>query len=233
MIVPEGMQMTPSDKLYVGGGLRVSAGSAAPLRLDHNYFEREVHPMLGSILVQKGWVSHERLDEALAEVKVTGMRLGETLLARGWLLGPELSLPPSRSRPASGTSIWYVTRSIRGRQLSCRSKLLVACSSFPCASSTRDASRSRSATLRTSTSRSRVEEAHGNDEHATSNFERHESCRPRIERVAYQIDVPEAGLLREGGGEFGLEEPATGKKCLAEAHAGDLDLRERLVQALV
>ena len=83
MIVPEGVQMNPSDKRYVGGGLRVASGTAAPLRLDHNYFEHEVRPMLGSILVQKGWVSHERLDEALAEVKVTGMRLGETLLARG------------------------------------------------------------------------------------------------------------------------------------------------------
>ena len=84
MIDPEGMQMTPSDKRYVGGGLRVSAGSAAPLRLDHNYFEHEVRPMLGSILVQKGWVSHERLDEALGEVKVT-------LLSRGWLFEPELA----------------------------------------------------------------------------------------------------------------------------------------------
>jgi hypothetical protein len=47
--------------------------------------------MLGSILVQKGWITHERLDEALGEVKVTGMRLGETLLARGWLYEPELA----------------------------------------------------------------------------------------------------------------------------------------------
>jgi hypothetical protein len=91
MIDSEGMQMTPSDKRYVGGGLRVASGSAAPVRLDHNYFEHEVRPMLGSILVQKGWISHERLDEALAEVKVTGMRLGETLLARGWLFEPELA----------------------------------------------------------------------------------------------------------------------------------------------
>ena len=74
---PEGVQMNHSDKRYIGGGLRAASGSAAPLRLDHSYFEHEVRPMLGSILVQKGWVSHERLDAALAEVKVTGMRLGE------------------------------------------------------------------------------------------------------------------------------------------------------------
>jgi type IV pilus assembly protein PilB len=83
--------MTPSDKPYLGGGLRIASGSAAPLRLDHGYFEHEVRPMLGSILVQKGWITHERLDAALGEVKVTGMRLGETLLARGWLYEPELA----------------------------------------------------------------------------------------------------------------------------------------------
>jgi hypothetical protein len=91
MMEPEAMQTNPSDKRYLGGGLRLASGSAAPLRLDHNFFEHEVRPMLGSILVQKGWISHERLDEALAEVKVTGMRLGETLLSRGWLFEPELA----------------------------------------------------------------------------------------------------------------------------------------------
>jgi hypothetical protein len=88
---PEGVEMNPSDKRYLGGGLRVAPGSASPLRLDHGYFEHEVRPMLGSILVQKGWITHERLDTALEEVKVTGMRLGETLLARGWLFEPELA----------------------------------------------------------------------------------------------------------------------------------------------
>ena len=83
--------MTSPDKRYLGGGLRIASGSAAPLRLDHGYFEHEVRPMLGSILVQKGWITHERLDKALEEVKVTGMRLGETLLARGWLFEPELA----------------------------------------------------------------------------------------------------------------------------------------------
>src|SRR3979411_2086775 len=92
----EGVQMNPSDKRYLGGGLRLASGSAAPLRLDHSYFEHEVRPMLGSILVQKGWITHERRDAALAEVKVTGMRLGETLLARGWLFEPELESPARR-----------------------------------------------------------------------------------------------------------------------------------------
>lgn len=83
--------MTASDKRFIGGGLRVSSGGAAPLRLDHSYFENEARPMLGAILLQKGWLTHERLDAALAESKTTGMRLGETLLSRGWLFEPELA----------------------------------------------------------------------------------------------------------------------------------------------
>jgi len=84
-------KMTGSDKRFIGGGLRTAAGSAAPLRLDHGYFEDEVRPMLGSILLRKGWISHDRLDGALAEARVSGMRLGETLLARGSLFEPELA----------------------------------------------------------------------------------------------------------------------------------------------
>ena len=91
MTVPEGVEMNPSENKFIGGGLRTASGSPAPLRLDHGYFEHEVRPMLGSILVQKGWITHERLDAALEEVKVSGMRLGETLLARGWLFEPELA----------------------------------------------------------------------------------------------------------------------------------------------
>src|SRR3954467_11852043 len=80
-----------TDKRYVGGGLRLAAGSAAPLRLDHGYFQDEVRPMLGSILLRKGWLSNDKLDAALEAARVSGMRLGETLLARGWLFEPELA----------------------------------------------------------------------------------------------------------------------------------------------
>ena len=79
-----------TDKRYVGGGLRLASGATAP-RLDHGYFEQEVRPMLGAILLRKGWVSHERLDAALEAARISGMRLGETLLARGWLFEPELA----------------------------------------------------------------------------------------------------------------------------------------------
>src|SRR5438874_5813261 len=85
-------QMSGSmDKRFIGGGLRLAAGSAAPLRIDHGYFEDEVRPMLGSILLKKGWISHDKLDAALEAARTTGMRLGETLLSRGWLFEPELA----------------------------------------------------------------------------------------------------------------------------------------------
>ena len=79
-----------TDKRFLGGGLRLASGATAP-RLDHGYFEDEVRPMLGAILLRKGWVSHERLDAALEAARISGMRLGETLLARGWLFEPELA----------------------------------------------------------------------------------------------------------------------------------------------
>ncbi len=47
--------------------------------------------MLGSILLKKGWITHEKLDAALDAARISGMRLGETLLSRGWLFEPELA----------------------------------------------------------------------------------------------------------------------------------------------
>src|SRR5213080_1478201 len=82
--------MNSSDK-FVGGGLRLSSGSSAPVRLDHGYFEKEARPRLGSILLKKGWITHDKLDAALEAARISGMRLGETLLSRGWLFEPELA----------------------------------------------------------------------------------------------------------------------------------------------
>jgi MSHA biogenesis protein MshE len=79
------------DKRHMGGGLRLAAGASAPLRLDHGYFEEEARPLLGSILLKKGWITHEKLDAALDAARISGMRLGETLLSRGWLFEPELA----------------------------------------------------------------------------------------------------------------------------------------------
>jgi hypothetical protein len=79
-----------TEKRFIGGGLRLASGAAAP-RLDHGYFEDEVRPMLGTILLRKGWISNDKLDAALEAARISGMRLGETLLARGWLFEPELA----------------------------------------------------------------------------------------------------------------------------------------------
>ncbi len=81
---------TSPDKSPLGAGLRL-ASPASHSRLDHSFFENEVRPMLGSILLKKGWVTPERLDVALEEVSRTGMRLGEILLSRSWLFEPELA----------------------------------------------------------------------------------------------------------------------------------------------
>jgi type IV pilus assembly protein PilB len=71
----------------LGHGLRIAGGG----RLDHTFFADEVRPMLGWVLVQRGLITEEQLDVGLAEVKQTGMRLGEVLLSRGWLFEGELA----------------------------------------------------------------------------------------------------------------------------------------------
>ena len=68
-------------------GLRIVGGA----RLDHTFFEDEIRPMLGWVLVKRGSITAEQLDVALAEVKRTGMRLGEVLISRGWLFEGDLA----------------------------------------------------------------------------------------------------------------------------------------------
>jgi len=61
------------------------------LRLDHTHFDRELRPPLGSMLVRKGLLTKEQLDEALAERAQTGELLGQALLRRGWIFEDELA----------------------------------------------------------------------------------------------------------------------------------------------
>jgi hypothetical protein len=65
--------------------------SLRPVRLDHSYFENEVRPYLGALLVKRGVLTNERLDVALAESQSTGRRIGEVLLERGWIFESELA----------------------------------------------------------------------------------------------------------------------------------------------
>jgi type IV pilus assembly protein PilB len=71
----------------LGHGLRIAGGG----RLDHTFFADEARPMLGWVLVKRGLITPDQLEEGLADVKRTGMRLGEVLLSRGWLFEGELA----------------------------------------------------------------------------------------------------------------------------------------------
>ena len=50
-----------------------------------------MRPLLGTILAERGLIDPARLAEALAETLATGRRLGEVLLARGWIYEQELA----------------------------------------------------------------------------------------------------------------------------------------------
>jgi type IV pilus assembly protein PilB len=60
-------------------------------RLDHSFFEDEVRPHLGSLLLEKGLISHDQLDEALTERAASGGLLGETLVRLGFIFEDELA----------------------------------------------------------------------------------------------------------------------------------------------
>jgi hypothetical protein len=60
-------------------------------RLDPSRFDRELRPPLGALLVRKGLLSKEQLDEALSERAQTGELLGQVLLRRAWIFEDELA----------------------------------------------------------------------------------------------------------------------------------------------
>jgi type IV pilus assembly protein PilB len=62
-----------------------------PARLDHTFFEHEARPRLGSLLLEKGLLTHDQLDEALAERDSNGGLLGETLVRLGFIFEDELA----------------------------------------------------------------------------------------------------------------------------------------------
>jgi type IV pilus assembly protein PilB len=61
------------------------------VRLDHTFFDQEVRPQLGALLLEKGLVSEEQLDAALAERRANGGLLGETLVKLGFIFEDELA----------------------------------------------------------------------------------------------------------------------------------------------
>jgi hypothetical protein len=62
-----------------------------PARLDHTFFDHEVRPQLGSLLLEKGLVTLEQLDGALAERQANGGLLGDTLVRLGYIFEDELA----------------------------------------------------------------------------------------------------------------------------------------------
>ena len=62
-----------------------------PARLDHTFFDNEVRPQLGALLLEKGLVSTQQLDHALAERKASGGLLGDTLVRLGYIFEDELA----------------------------------------------------------------------------------------------------------------------------------------------
>jgi Type II secretion system (T2SS), protein E, N-terminal domain len=62
-----------------------------PARLDHTFFQDEVRPQLGSLLLEKGLLTSEQLDQALVERRVQGSLLGETLVRLGFIFEDELA----------------------------------------------------------------------------------------------------------------------------------------------
>jgi hypothetical protein len=62
-----------------------------PARLDHTFFQDEVRPQLGSLLLAKGLITSEQLEQALVERNVHGGLLGETLVRLGFIFEDELA----------------------------------------------------------------------------------------------------------------------------------------------
>jgi hypothetical protein len=46
---------------------------------------------IGQCLVERGLITEDELEQALTEQRESGLRLGEILVAKGWVSGPELA----------------------------------------------------------------------------------------------------------------------------------------------
>jgi type IV pilus assembly protein PilB len=59
----------------------------APIGLPHD----DTKPPLGRLLVQRGLLTLEQLEEALAEAETTGQRIGEAVVNRGWITAADVA----------------------------------------------------------------------------------------------------------------------------------------------
>jgi hypothetical protein len=74
----------------VPAAVEVVAAPPAPARAPATFFAFGT-PRLGDLLVQKGLISAEQLQDALMESHASGKRVGEVLLERQWLFEDELA----------------------------------------------------------------------------------------------------------------------------------------------
>ena len=65
--------------------------TGTPGRLDHVFFDDEVRPYLGAVILKSRLLRADQLDEALAEQQRSRKRLGEILIERGWLFPPDVA----------------------------------------------------------------------------------------------------------------------------------------------
>lgn len=86
-------------------------------RLDHSYFEDEVRPYLGAVLLKSRLLEPQQLDEALGEQARTRKRLGQILLERGWIFPPELARALAEQQGLEYVDIQYSSVDIRAAAL--------------------------------------------------------------------------------------------------------------------
>jgi type IV pilus assembly protein PilB len=61
------------------------------MRPNNGFFDTQLRPRLGALLVEKGLVTEDQLDQALAERAERGELLGETLVRLGFVFEDELA----------------------------------------------------------------------------------------------------------------------------------------------
>ena len=89
-------------------------------RLDHSFFEEELRPHLGAVLLKSKLLTPERLDEALEQQRGTGKRLGEVLIERGWLFPQDLARALANQHGVDYVNIQHV--SVDPRAAACMSR---------------------------------------------------------------------------------------------------------------
>ena len=80
-----------SVEVVAAGAVSAPAPAPAPAPASAPVFFAQGTPRLGDMLVQKGLISAEQMQDALIDSRSTGKRLGEVLLERRWLFEDELA----------------------------------------------------------------------------------------------------------------------------------------------